>query len=91
MTTPRLGPWKIGANSMREFEIFLHGFDKRRDGYNREVKRIDAVDLRQAKLIAGKLLKESQFATSVEIHDPSKPFFESVSSKTRLGAWEQAV
>ena len=76
---------------MREFEIFLHGFDKKRDAFNVEVKRIDAVDLRQAKLIAGKMLKESLFAELVEIHDPSKPFFESVSSKTRLGAWEQAV
>ena len=76
---------------MKEFEISLHGFDKRRDAFNVEIKRIDAVDLRQAKLIAGKLLKESQFATSVEIHDLSKPFFESVASKTLYGTWEQTL
>jgi len=74
---------------MREFEIFLHGFDKRRDAFNAEIKHIDAVDLRQAKLIAGKLLKESTFAELVEIHDPSKPFFESVASKTLYGTWER--
>jgi len=76
---------------MIAFEISLHGFDKRKDAFNVEIKRIDAVDLRQAKLLAGKMLKESLFAEFVEIHDLSKPFFESVASKTRLGAWEQTA
>jgi len=69
--------------------VYLSGFDKRTDSHNGETKEIDAVNLNQAKRIANKLLNESAYATSVEIHDHDKAFDGScLACKTLRGTWE---
>lgn len=78
-----------GTNGVSKFDIYLHGFDKRKDTFNADIKRIDAVNLNQAKRIANKLLNESAYATSVEIHDHDRAFDGScLACKTLRSAWE---